>query len=121
MQLVLVLIHWLWAPVAALGISVVYFQHSRNVGISERLTVSAHGAALALLFAGASLIHVSGAAQPSFAIWFWCAFVVPGLLIAFALLRYQGRPSVHLYQIGNMVVGAWVWFVGTMAVTGNWL
>jgi hypothetical protein len=112
---------WLWAPMLAAGISFIYYQNSRNNRVAGRLLVSMHGASLASLYVVALLVHGLNASRPALGYVFWGAFAVPALLVIVSIARYKGNGVIHLLQLANLLAAAWVFFVGTMAVTGNWL
>ena len=80
-----------------------------------------HGAALAFLYLGALLMAVVGVSRPTFEVPFLVLFVVPGVLVGFSIWKYKGNGAIHLLQFANLLSAAWTSFVGTMAVTGNWL
>ena len=121
MDSVAVLVQWLWAPLVAVGVSVVYFQSSKNPQKAERLATSSHGAVLALLYFSALAVNAFGASHPSLGRVFWLLLLLPVCLAVCSLVRFQGNRSIHFLQLANLLAGSWVWFVGTMAVTGNWL
>lgn len=115
------IVQLIWAPLLASGISGLYFVGSSNPNLRERLTISAHGVLLALIFLVALAVAFSGAARPSFAVPFWTIFVLPALSSVLALLRFRGNRAMHLLQVPLLAAAAWICFVGTMAVRGEWL
>ncbi|AVS85365.1 hypothetical protein C8239_11870 [Paracidovorax avenae] len=121
MGYVAALVQWLWAPLVALGVSVVYLQNSKNITRAARIATSSHGAALAILYFGALAVYALGIARPMLGWVFWASLLLPVGLVVLSFVRYQGNKNVHFLQLGNALAAVWVWFVGTMAVTGNWL
>ena len=115
------LIQLLWAPILALAVSVVYFRKAALLPMGQRVAVSAHGALLALIYAVAFLVSAAGAARANLAVPFWSAFTLPVVSVLFALARFSGRKSVHFLLLAVAACAVWVFFVGTMAVTGDWL
>lgn len=112
---------WL-APVLTLLVSVAYFRASPSAQrLGERIAVSAHGAVIAGLYFGAMFLWLSGASRPAYGKPFVYALAVPIALMVFALVRFRGRASVHLLQLINIVGLVWAFFIGSMAVTGDWL
>jgi hypothetical protein len=115
------LFQWLWAPVAAAAVSLAYFRSSKNVLLGERLAVSAHGLAIVLVYATSLLVAAVGLSRASLLYPFWSLFLLPLALAGFALFRFKGNGAVHLLQLVNLMSAGWAFFVGTMAVTGDWL
>jgi hypothetical protein len=115
------LFQWLWAPLVAAAVSVVYFQSSKSSRRFERFATSIHGALLAVLYFGALGIHSLGLANPMLGKAFWLSLLVPCGLALYAMARFSGNKQVHFLQLANLLAALWIWFVGTMAVTGNWL
>jgi F0F1-type ATP synthase assembly protein I len=115
------LFQWLGAPVVAAAVSVAYFRSSKNMGLGERLAVSAHGVAIVLVYVGALLVAAFGLSRASLLYPFWSLFLLPLILVAVALVRFKGNGAVHLLQLANLLSAGWSLFVGTMAVTGDWL
>jgi thiosulfate reductase cytochrome b subunit len=115
------LFQWLWAPLLAAGVSVVYFQSSKNPRKSERIATSLHGAVLAALYLGALAVHRFGISHPAFGNAFWLSLLVPAGLAFYSLASFRGNKQVHFLQLAHLLAALWIWFVGTMSVTGNWL
>jgi len=112
---------WL-APVLALLVSVAYFRASPGAQpLGQRLAVSSHGAVIAGLYFTAMLISAFGMARPSFDRPFTVALALPLMFMAFSLVKFQGRACIHALQVVNLLALFWAFFVGSMAVTGNWL
>ena len=109
------------APVLACVISCVYFFRWKDGAALERFAFSAHGASIAWLFLVAWTVSAAGAARQSFAIPFALAFIAPALLAVAALFRFQGNKVIDLLQLPLFACGGWTWFIGTMAITGEWL
>ncbi len=112
---------WL-APLLALGISAVYFVTSPTTQIvARKLGASAHGASIAALYVGALFFSALGSSKPSYGIPFMSLLLVPVALIVLSLFLYEGRKVIHALQVVNVLCIAWTFFIGTMAITGNWL
>lgn len=121
MENVAALGQWILAPVVACGISCVYFLKTNELPFGYRLLASAHGTLLAILYVAALTVHVLGFSSRSFALPFWAAFVLPLASATLALLWVKGKGALHLLLLVGLVCAAWALFVGTMAVTGEWL
>lgn len=105
-----------------LFVSLLYFSFAKDgASLALRLLTSAHGAVGALVFFSALAIGFSGWDHPSYGQPYLFAWVLPALLMLFSLMRYPGPATVHLLQVFNVLAFAWAWFIGTMAVTGNWI
>jgi len=112
---------WL-APFLTLLVSVVYFRaSSRTLPLGQRLAVSAHGIAITVLYFGAMFLWMSGLARPAYGMPFAYLLLIPIVLISYSLWRFRGWRFVHILQFLNLVSIAWTFFIGSMAVTGDWL
>jgi hypothetical protein len=112
---------WAW-PVLALLVSVAYFRASEpSLGPWRRMLLSAHGASISVLHFGAFAIWSTGASHTRYGKPFAISLLVPIALIAYALVAFRGKRSVHWLQLLNLVALFWAAFIGGMAVTGDWL
>ena len=112
----------LLAPLLALGISGVYFLTSpKSESLIKRLLASAHGVAIAILYMAAMIVFWSHKANESFGTPYLLSLSVPLILIVVSFFAYRGRKAIHLLQVLNLLCLAWTLFIGSMAVTGNWL
>jgi hypothetical protein len=110
------------APLLALGISAVYFFTSPSTqSLAKRLLASAHGASIAALYVVAIFISWTHRSSQNLGSIFLPLLAVPLLLIGLSVYLYRGRKAVHLLQIPNLLCLGWTYFVGGMAVTGNWV
>ncbi|MBK8323525.1 MAG: hypothetical protein IPL06_12480 [Betaproteobacteria bacterium] len=118
-------IAWRWlrdfhlpAFVAAL-ISVAYFRASSPTrALGRRLVASAHGMAIAALYAAAWLIYLSRHASESWATAFAALMLVPIVLMVASLFLFEGRSRVHWLLVPNLLCLLWVWLRGTAVITG---
>jgi hypothetical protein len=111
----------IWAPVVGLVVSLVYFRKSSMLPTKQRLMASAHGALLAFIYLLAFLAAAAGLSKPSLALPYSAMLAIPVFSTLFAMYRYKGDATLHLLQMPNAAAAAWIFLVGTMAVTGNWL
>jgi hypothetical protein len=110
------------APILALTISLVYFWSSPSTEtMSRRLLSSAHGASVAVLYMAAMAVFWAHKASPKFGTPFLFLLLIPVILVFASFFLYRGPKSVHLLQVLNLACLAWTFFIGSMAVTGNWL
>ena len=82
---------------------------------------SAHGFAISIVYFGAMSVFWANAARPKYAVPFVVLIAVPGALILLSFFVYRGPKHVHLLQVLNLLCLAWTFFIGIMAVTGEWL
>jgi hypothetical protein len=125
LNIIAVLFAWaqgLLAPILALVISVVYFISSpRTEPLSKRILASAHGVVITAIYMGAMTVFWAQKANPKFITPFLFSLLVPLLLIAVSFFVYRGRKTVHFLQLLNLLCLGWTFFIGSMAVTGDWL
>lgn len=121
MDLAAAVAQWAWAPVIAASISALYFRHARALPAWQRVLGSVHGVLLALLYAGALLIGASGLSAPSLAYPFWAALVLPLVSAALGFTWVRRPGAIHGSLLALLACAAWTFFIGTMAVTGQWL
>ncbi len=110
------------APLIAVAISVMYFLRSdSNANLLRRVISSAHGVTIAIIYAIAFAITLAGYAEPPKIIPFVVALLVPVALILISLFDYPGNSRIHRWQVLNVACLLWTWFMGSMAITGDWL
>jgi hypothetical protein len=117
------LAQWYGAPIAMIAVSAAFFFASRNRSFRQRLLVSAHGMSGAVLYVGAFAVASlqPGGYRPSWAGAYATLYLVPLALIGVSILKFQGAKLIHALQVLNLGALTWALFVGTMAVTGDWL
>lgn len=110
------------APILALAISGIYFFTSPAAqALSRRLVASLHGAVIAALYLGALMFNAAGISKPGYGIPFLATSLLPVALIALSFVLYEGRRSLHALQMVNLLCMTWTFFIGGMAITGEWL
>ena len=115
---------WWAAPIVLLGVSGTYFAlGSPGQPLSRRLIASSHGAVGLLLYlvAFALMWHDPQGYRPQLAGTYAFLFLVPIAFIVVALLIFDGPRWVHILQVPNVLALLWAYFVGGMAITGDWL
>ncbi len=113
---------WLAPPILALSISALYFFTSpAQQRLSMRLLASSHGVVTAALYIGALVISGLGASKPSLGLPFSAGLIAPLVLIALSFFIYRGRGVNHIAHVLSLLCVAWTFFIGGMAITGNWL
>jgi lipopolysaccharide export LptBFGC system permease protein LptF len=109
-------------PFCALGISVVLFVKSpKEQSLAARGLVSLSGAITLLLYLIAMWVFWSGRSARNYGSAFLVACLVPLVLIAVSILSFRGRRALLFIHFPNLLCLLWVWFVGSMAVTDDWL
>jgi hypothetical protein len=112
----------LLAPLLAAGVSVIYFFNSpRTQPIGHRIAASAHGLSISAIYFLAMTVFWANKAQPMYGGPFILLLLLPILLAILSFFLYKGRKTVHLLQVVNLLCLAWTFFIGGMAVTGQWL
>ena len=103
-------------------ISIAYFVGSRSdPSLSRRLLTCVHGALIAFAYVGALLIADARRFNVAFGMPFLLLLVVPVVFAVISIWQYRGPKLMHLLQVPNVACLVWTAFVGTMAVTGEWL
>jgi hypothetical protein len=104
-------------------ISAVYFLLDRGANWQERLLTAAHGLAATILCVGAFLVaHFDPRGYRPYLAWPYAAlYLLPVALVVVSLLRFRGPRVVHILQGPNLAAMLWAFFIGGMAVTGDWL
>lgn len=109
-------------PLLALLVSVIYFLAApASQPLGARVLASSHGAAIALVFLVAIALSMAGYAKPSYGLPFLFALGIPVVLAVASLLVFRGHPLIHALQLLNVVCLVWAFFIGSMAITGQWL
>jgi hypothetical protein len=105
------------------GVSASYFALNRGGSPRERLWVAAHGIAGIVLYLGAFLVAWvdPNNYRPHLSIPYALLYLVPLALIVVAFRRFRGHWLVHALQGPNLLALLWALFVGSMAITGDWL
>lgn len=87
----------------------------------ERLAVSAHGCIISLLYLSAMAIWLLGGSRGGFVKPFLMALIVPVVFIVASFKWFRGNAAIHWLQLINLGGLLWAFFVGGMAITGEWL
>lgn len=106
----------------SLCIGLVYFYKSPpSQPLAQRVIISCYGVSILLIYICAWAVFVTGLSNNSLISPFLYTFIVPLILIVATFVLYRGPKWVHLLQIVNVIVLAWTYFIGGMAVTNDWL
>jgi hypothetical protein len=113
---------WLALLVPAV-VSLCYYLSSRTYVVRQRLIWSAHGVLLLLAFAYAVAIS-PWSANGNWALLIWPYWVLLGLFVlsvVYSLIFFKGHRAIHLLQLLQLPSALWIWFIGTMTITHDWL
>jgi len=106
--------------VLSIAVSALYWLKDANTGF-KHIAVSVHSVLMLVLISGALYLGFKGYANPE-ALWFFYLLLVLPILSIVASFRYfTGMKWVHISQIWKFAALVWTWFIGSMAVTGDWL
>lgn len=123
MEALLPTVSQLWMlPLCAPLVSVVYYVASPTVQPRHlRLLASAHGAALALVYALVIAVTMARGTNPAYVTPFVVALAVPVALMLLSFVVFRGRRVVHVLQLLNVLCLLLALFFGAMALTGEGL
>jgi hypothetical protein len=115
------ILYW-GAALPPLLVSIAYFWASpHSLSFSQRVAVSVHGAAIALLFIGALLTTSYGHAKQEYGQLYGVLLLVPVVFILYSVWRFTGRKWLHILQVVNLIWLVLAFFIGGMAVTDLWM
>ena len=105
------------------AVSALYFYKSKDTNMTQRILISAHG----LIFIFASLFAVVVSTNTSRDNFETEWYIFQGILmlgitsVLFALIKLKGNKVVHLSQALNSLSVFFIWFVGGMTISHDWL
>ena len=106
--------------VISVGVSWVYWQKIK-ASVLTRLFASFHSISLLVVLVVALLLGLNGFSSLSFQTPFTLTLLMPVASIAFSIKAYDGLKRIHILHLWNVVALIWTWFIGSMALTGDWL
>lgn len=116
------LVLWWAAALPPLMVSIAYLYASPpSVPPAQRVAVSVHGAAIALLFLGAMLFGAFGGPKQEYGEIYSLLLLLPIESIVYSLMRFTGKKWIHILQAINLIWLIMTFFVGGMAVTNAWI
>lgn len=110
----------LWAPALCMLVSAFAFIRSRDLRTSHRLLMTLPGIGFTTLYLAAFGVALAGFSRPALGPTLWVSFAIVATCSVVALVRIRAG-ALHLLQALNFVGAGWMLFVGTMAITGEWL
>jgi hypothetical protein len=108
-------------PIVLISISAIYFFSNRGVSHGVRFLSSAHGVVAAILYAAVLFLWKSGGSNESFLYLFWALLLFPLALIIYSFWGFKGHKAFHILHVASIGCLILVWFIGSMAVTDDWL
>ena len=104
-------------------VSALYFYKSKGIKMTQRILLSTHG--LVFIFASLFAVAVStNTSRENFEIeW----YIFQGILILgiasvfYAIIKFKGSKLVHLSQVPNLFAAVFIWFVGGMTISHDWI
>jgi hypothetical protein len=117
-------LQWYGAPLVLIAVSLAYFfGDPRRPAFGARLLASAHGFTGAALYLVALGLHQARPLEyrPYLALPYTLLFLLPLVAIIISFFTFRGSRLFHLLQLLNVAALAWAFFVGSMAITGNWI
>ena len=105
------------------AVSVCYYMSARAYPTAQRLSWAAHGVLLLIAFAYAVAASPwSDQGHWSALIWpYWSLIVVFAISSIYSLIWFQGHRAVHLLQLLQVPSALFIWFIGTMTITHDWI
>ncbi len=125
LQYQLFALSYLWpAAAVSLAVAIIYYLASAHPKWWQRLLVASHGILLVLaaLYAVAISLWSRGlpGAAAMFPFWIMIALFIVSLF--YSLTQYRGqRAFVHFLLLLSLPSALWIWFIGTMTITGDWI
>jgi len=104
-------------------VSIVYWFSSGEVSTKEKLFISAHG----VLFVLASLFAVfiskyTGRESDGIATAIFMLALLVGLIsVLYSFINYPSSKFVHIIQIPNLICAFFIFFIGAMTISHDWL
>lgn len=106
--------------VISVGISWVYWRKIEGA-VLTRLFASFHSVSLLIILVVALLFGLNGFSNLSFQTPFTLILLIPIASIVFSIKTYDGHKRIHILHLWNVIALIWTWFIGSMALTGDWL
>lgn len=103
-------------------VSALYWWRSRNIGLS-RLAVGCSGVFVVLAYCYAVIISpVSGDENWKVLIWPFNIMIGLGIvLVVYSMIKFKGNRIIHLLHMVQLPCFFFLWFLGGMTITHDWL
>jgi hypothetical protein len=105
------------------AVSVCYYMSARTYPTAQRLLWAAHGVLLLIAFAYAVAVSPwSDHGRWGVLIWpFWILLGLFVVALAYSVIWFQGNRAVHFLQLLQVPSAAFIWLIGTMVITHDWI
>ncbi len=104
----------------SIATSALFWIKDKNGGL-KRVLVSAHSFTMFVILCSALLVGGYGYSNKELMPVFYFFMILPLLSIVLSFIYFKGSKWFHLAHIWNVIAFVWTFFVGSMAVTGDWL
>jgi len=111
----------LFPAIVPVLIGIHYFLRSADMTKTPRIAVSIAGPQISFLYLISLAIGLRGHGNSGLAQAFAVALIVPCIFVLYTLLAYRGPKKIHALQTLNALALIDTYFLGTMAITDNWL
>jgi len=101
-------------------VSVLFWLKDKNKGF-KHIAVSAHSVLLLLLLGLALVLGFNGVTHKLMLFPFYALLLVSVSSVICSFKYFTGSKWCHFAHFWNLAALPWTWFVGSMAVTGDWL
>ncbi len=104
-------------------VSALYFALNRGANRRDRFLAAAPGIVGIALYFGAFLVGwLDPRGYRPYLAWPYAAlYLIPLGLVVVAFRTFRGHWIIHASQGPNVLAFVWALFVGSMAITGDWL
>lgn len=104
----------------SVGISLAFWINIKG-DVKTKLLASMHSAFLLFILIFALFLGLNGHANETYQVPFTVILLIPLASIAYSFKIYEGSKRIHILHLWNFVALIWTWFIGSMAITGDWL
>ena len=104
-----------------IGSSVSFWITNSSLNIGQRLFISCHGFLTLLVIGIPLLFFSSGWSISAFTNAFQVCCLLPILSIIYSFFRHSGTKLLFWLYLLLVPAIMWAWFIGSMAVSGDWL
>ena len=107
--------------IVCLGTSICFWVTNSTLNIYQRFFVSCHGLITLVLISIPLLFFASGRNISLFTGVFQVCCTLPLLSVFYSFFRHAGTKLLFWLYLLLLPAVMWAWFIGSMAVSGDWL
>ena len=112
----------MWPALPAAAVSIVHYLVPGPQTLMRRILASSHGILLLLAAGYAVAISKWSTVLDIYQVPLWLLLVLFLASAIYALFQYRGwRITVHCLQLIQLPSAFWIFFVGTMTITHDWI